>query len=151
MIPKISIVILESAPQNTHFEMVKKVLENHQHLRFFRSHEMSCSACAASTPCPRRRPMMGTHDGPRPSCGFNRELPNGGVESAVDLNLTPFRPVQSPESVSKCSLISSFNRRSCIGFGCSGGLYEASPSLVLGLGLPILQSYVTLIGNNSVT
>ena len=31
------------------------------------------------------------------------------VESSVDPNVTPVRPVQSPDLVSKCFLISSFN------------------------------------------
>ena len=47
---------------------------------------------------------------PRPSCRSRRELSNTGVESSADPNPTPFRHVQSPESVPKCLLISSFNR-----------------------------------------
>ena len=105
---KISTVNSESAYQNTHFELVDIIFFKNSkkyrqlgNLGNFGSNYIK----RPMTRPPGHAPGLN----PSPSCRSRRELSNGGVESSVDRNLTLFRPVQSPASISKCSLILSFN------------------------------------------
>ena len=107
----ISTVKSKSAHQTTHFELVENVFSKHQKMTLpwkprklpFSQHHSPAGAAP-----PRIAPGVHTCL----TCRCRRELSNGSVECSVDQTLTPFRPDQSAESLSQCSLFFSFNRPS---------------------------------------